>query len=255
MILQDGHAGSEHGIITNRQNGRMNNKGGAGGPAATMGALKKEAGDDLVAGLAGKRKGKTTGKPITEDEAKALAKCLVAEAEKKAKEKSEKDPDAEPITDATGVPPPAGCLTAGTPVRMADGSARPVEALRPGDQLWTPLGPCPLIRIDMCRHDLVELDVAGETLTIATFHRLLTASGAWKRADELGVGEPVMTVSGPRVVTGARRPVEWQTTYRLGFRRATVCAIGAAAVCASMPETGPVVVPYEPNRAAMDASP
>jgi hypothetical protein len=242
VILQDSHGGSEHGTITKRQNQRMNNKGGAGGPAATFGALKKEARDDLVAGLEGKRNSNKTGKPMTKKQAEDLADCLVKEAEDAAKAAAKEND--EELDDNTSVPPPDGCLTAGTLVWLADGTARPVESLAPGDWLWTPAGPERLVRVDQCRHDLIALDLADASLVIASYHRLMNAAGEWRRADQHLPGDWLATRSGPRLITGHRR-LPLTATYRLGFVRATICAIGPDGVLASMPEAGPVVVRTE----------
>lgn len=244
VILQDSTSGSEHGTITARQNARMNSKGGAGGPAATFGALKKEARDDLVAGLQGKRKSNKTGKPMTKAQAEKLADCLVAEAEDAVKEEVNKDPNAAPVTDATGVPPPAGCLTAGTLVWLADGEQRLVEALVPGDMLWTPVGGAALVRVDTCVHDIVELEIGDTTLRIATYHPLVGRDGRSRRADSYAVGERLRTTAGLRAI-GARRLLARATTYRLGLAGDATCAVGSAGVWAAMTDTGPVVLRTE----------
>lgn len=233
VILQDSHGGSEHGSITARQNTRMNNKGGAGGPAATFGALKTEARDDLVAGLAGKRKSKTTGKPMTQKQAEALADCLVKEAEDAAKAEAARND--EELNDSTPVPPPDGCLVPGTPVWLADGSTRAVEDLAPGDEVWTPAGRIPIVRIDACRHDLVELTLGSETVVVASYHRFMSALGEWRRADDYVVGDVLHTVAGPARIL-ACGPKGSGVTFRLGFARATVCAVGARGAWVRMPE-------------------
>jgi hypothetical protein len=244
VILQDSTSGSEHGRITARQNARMKNKGGPGGPAATFGALKKEAKADLVAGLEGKRKGKTSGKPITKKQAEKLADCLVKEAEKIAKEEAKKKNMRPPLSDNTPIPPPGGCLTAGTLVWLANGDCRVVEALVPGDRIWTLGGPADLVRVDPCVHDIVELDLGDAWLRIATYHPLLDAaevSGARRRADEFFPGERIRTRAGVRAVVG-RRLLPAVLTYRLGFSGPTVCAVGSGAVLALMTDTGPPVI-------------
>ena len=152
------------------------------------------------------------------------ADCVVKEAEDDAK--VEADHQGRPLNDKTKVPPPDGSLTAGTLVRFADGSARAVETLAPGDALWTPAGEARLLRVDLCRHDLVALDMEGTTLVIiASYHRLMNACGEWRRADEHAVGDRLSTRLGPRVVPG-RRMLAAEVTHRLGFQTATVCAVG-----------------------------
>ncbi len=233
VILQDSHGGSEHGTITARQNTRMNNKGGPGGPAATFGALKAEAHDDLVAGLEGKRKSKNTGKPMTKQQAEALADCLVKEAEDAAKAEAARND--EELNDSTPVPPPDGCLTPGTVVWLADGSLRVVDDLVPGDKVRTPDGPMSVIRIEPCRHDLVELEIETETLVIAAYHRLLSGLGEWRRADEYVVGDALHTARGLARVRACRCQPSG-LTFRLGFSTPTTCAIGPSGVWARMPE-------------------
>jgi hypothetical protein len=234
VILQDSHGGSEHGTITARQNARMNNKGGAGGPAATFGALKTEARDDLVAGLEGKRKSTTTGKPMTKQQAEALADCLVKEAEDAAKAEAARND--EEVNDSTPVPPPDGCLTPGTVVWLADASLRMVEDLVPGDEVSTPDGPRAIVRIDTCRHDLVELDLDTETLIIASYHRLLSHHGEWRRADAFVPGDVLQTLQGAAPVR-ACRPKSSGLTFRLSFVRPTTCAIGTSGTWARMLES------------------
>jgi hypothetical protein len=242
VILADSRGGSEHGIINRRQEDRKKNKGGAGGPASTFGELKKEARDDLVAGLKGKREGKTSKQPITDKQAEDLADCLVAEAEAAAK-KSAKDNN-RTLDDNTKVKPFPGCLTRGTVVWLASGEPRAVEALAPGDALWTPQGEAPLVRVDLCTHDIVELSLGDTVLRLATYHPLMSDAGEWRRADAYRVGDRVRTVGGPLAVV-ERRQVTAEPTYRLGLAAPSTCAVGTAGVLASMTHGGPVVIRSE----------
>jgi hypothetical protein len=143
----------------------------------------------------------------------------------------------------------------GTLVRLARGGARAVEDLRPGDRLWTPLGARPLVRVEICYHDLVEIDVRGDTLVIASYHRLQGGGGEWQRADAYAPGDRLMTAAGSTAITAVRRRTGMSPTYRLGFAAPTVCAIGAAGIRAAMPELGPPVVRAEPIAAQEEGAP
>jgi hypothetical protein len=247
VSLKDSHRGTQHGKITNRQNSRMNKKGGAGGPAKTFGELKKEARKDLADGLNGSGKSNKTGKPMTKKQAEKAALCIVKEAEDELNAKRKAGPGNKgKLPNNTTVPPPAGCLPAGTLVWLADGTARAVELLVSGDRVQTTAGPEPIARVDLCRNDLVELTIEGRAVNLATFHRLSCADGELVRADEIRPGDLVVTCRGTAVVEAVRSLEGFPTVYRLGFRRDVLCAVGEMGVWTFMPEAGPPVVRHEP---------
>jgi hypothetical protein len=244
VMLRDSRRGTEHGRITARQNKRMNNKGAGGAqPATTFGAAKAQARHDLAVGLKGNRKSKKTGKPATDRQAKKLALCIVDEAEKKAKEVA--DAKGKALNDKTPVQQPNGCFAAGTPIWLADGGTKAIETLVAGDRVRTSAGDCQVVRVDICRHDTVELTIEGSTLIVATFHRLQEASGDWWRADRYRVGDRLASVSGPQAVKACRRLVSAGPIYSVGFARSVACPVGAAGVWAVMPEAGPPLIKYE----------
>jgi hypothetical protein len=143
------------------------------------------------------------------------------------------------LNDNTPVKQPGGCFARGTMVVMASGELRPVEQLALGDRLRTSDGCAELIRIDDCRHSLVELVVGASTLTIATFHRLIDADGQPIRADALHVGDLVATATGFCAIAEVRALRDPATIYRLGLSRSTRCLLGADGVLAVVPYSGP----------------
>ncbi len=241
VMLFDSHRGTEHGTITKLQNARKAAKGGGSGtvPAVTFGELKKQARADLVAGLEGKRKSKITGKPMTKAQAEQAADCLVADAEKKVKDKAKKD--GKRITDSTPVKQPGGCFPAGTLVWLAGAGPKPVEAIVPGDWIQTNDGTIEILRVDGCRHDLVEIHLECETITLASFHRVLTHDGEVLRADGCRAGMHLSTASGVRAILAVRHLPGRHGVVRLGLRRSSVCRVGAVGLHTIIPEAGPAV--------------
>jgi hypothetical protein len=100
------------------------------------------------------------------------------------------------------------CFPAGTPVRMADGSEKPVEAVRVGDEVITHTGLGRAVVETMSRPftgDMVTLHVAGFAfpLTMTADHRVAVMPSAhdwrwhpgeieWRRADEVAEGDRVL---------------------------------------------------------------
>jgi aconitase A len=102
------------------------------------------------------------------------------------------------------------CIAAGTPVLLANGTARPIEQMNPdgGANLFapTPTGELGLAMQRECMskgvRDCVSLTLQdGRTLVCTPDHELLTESGQWVRADELVVGRD-------RVVVGLEAPLD-----------------------------------------------
>jgi hypothetical protein len=98
-----------------------------------------------------------------------------------------------------------GCLAAGTPVLMADGKSKPVEAIVVGDYVksdaagtarrvdMTYLGSefLPLVRITTANH---------KTATVTAGHPM-AGSGGMVLAQRIAVGAKLMTIAGPSAVT------------------------------------------------------
>ncbi len=89
------------------------------------------------------------------------------------------------------------CLPAGTPVLMADGTARPIEQLAPagGERVFGATEDRRLAPARQAKQwktgerECVELTFQdGRTLTCTPDHRLLCADGEWRRADALELG-------------------------------------------------------------------
>jgi len=247
IMLTNSTRNTEHGDITKNQNQRRNNKKfGKGGaiPGATYGEVKKQARDDLVEGLEGKREHVKEKRPMTKKEAEQAADCIIEEADEIAKEEYKKKTNGGKLTDNTGVGQPGGCFVAGTPVRLGNGEVQPVELLRRGDWIQTVLGPTEVTRVETCHHRVVELTIDGSMLQIAVNHRLFHASGDLVRADAIRVGDQVQTARGPREVEGVRAPPKPLRIYQIGVRGRATCLLGLSGVWADLPDAGP---PLEPE--------
>jgi hypothetical protein len=248
VLLADSHSGTEHQTITGRQNERRDNKKlGRGGtqPATTFGELKKQAREDLSAGLEGKRMNKKTGKPMTKAEADKAADCIVKEAEEKVKEEAEAK-GGKKVTDNTPVNRPGGCFAEGTLVWMAQGEPHAIENLVDGDLVQTLEGPQRVVRVELCHHDLVELAIGDSApLVLASFHQLGLEEGGSRRADSLRPGDSLATLRGPARVVATRRLEGVRPVYRLGFRQPAFCPVGSAGVWSLLPAAGPPLLRHE----------
>ncbi|MFT3925148.1 MAG: DUF4150 domain-containing protein [Myxococcales bacterium] len=249
IMLENSHKGTEHGRITARQNRRKHNKKSGSGavPGVTFGQVKKQARDDLVKGLKGRRRegNKASGRAMTKKEAEQAADCIVAEAEAAAKKEASRKKPPVDLNDDTPVQQPGGCFAGGTLVRMASGNLREVTLLQPGDRLQTPSGDAALVRIDPCRHSVVELGVGESTLMVATYHRFYDEEGYPVRAGDLRVGDRVATAHGSIEITQRRLRDAPALIYRLGFSRDIQCLLGADAVLAEGRFAGPPVARHE----------
>jgi aconitase A len=102
------------------------------------------------------------------------------------------------------------CIAEGTPVLLADGTARPIESFPAGGGAVV-MGPTASGRLGITRQlelmsqgvrDCVELVMQdGRTLVCTPDHRILCSDGRWVRADELKLGED-------RLVTGLDVPID-----------------------------------------------
>lgn len=102
-------------------------------------------------------------------------------------------------------PPPFYCVIAGTLVRMADGSLKPIEAIQVGERVLgyreaakrlEPVAVLERLQHPAEDHPTLVVITAGDAeLALTPNHRLLTGAG-WKRADAVQVGEAVFVPAG-----------------------------------------------------------
>ncbi len=102
------------------------------------------------------------------------------------------------------------CIADGTPVTLADGTARRIESLPPvgGLRVLAPLAAGELQmamqseRMDQGERDCVSIVLEdGRSLTLTPDHRVLCADGRWVRADQLVLNED-------RVLIGPEAPLD-----------------------------------------------
>ncbi|MBN2716913.1 MAG: hypothetical protein JXX14_13760 [Deltaproteobacteria bacterium] len=244
IMLADSHRGTEHGIITARQNARKHNKkNGSGGatPASNMGDLKKQAKGDLMYGLEERRKEK--GK--TSEELEVLADCLVAEATKAIDKETKKSKKKKKVTDETKVKQPGECLPASTPIWLESENRISAGAIAVGQTLSTGDGQMTVIRTDYCRSNIIELGISGKSVFMAPFHRVQTEDGSLARADDLWVGARVATAKGVDTVTYMKIHPEVVKVYSFGVGRASIFHVGSMGLCVDLPDIGPAVVREE----------
>jgi hypothetical protein len=242
VMLYNSHSGTEHGTITSRQNERMRNKasGASPGPAGTFGELKEQAKGDLMAGLEERRKEKRKSKKKLEQ----LADCLIAEAEKKVKNAYKKK-NGRNMTNATPVDPPGECLAAETSVWIDGNIIVAAEKIVPGMLIETLTGPMKVIRTDKCNSSLIEIELLGNNISLAPFHRVLTNYGYYLRADGLRTGHEVKTESGKATITKVNKSNKNVTVYNFGVGRESACKIGTVGLYVEIEDTGPPVIRKE----------
>lgn len=84
------------------------------------------------------------------------------------------------------------CVTADTPVLLADGMTSPAGALAVGDMLWTQheqtfeWGAFPVEAVEVVEEDVFAADI-GERRTRATAGHLMLINGSWIRMDAIGM--------------------------------------------------------------------
>jgi len=87
-----------------------------------------------------------------------------------------------------------GCFAAGTAVRLADGSSKPIETIRAGDVLATGSGPRDRAKVlatfvrDQARLRVVRLD-GGRALRLTDEHLVWVDGAGWKQAQHVKPGE------------------------------------------------------------------
>ena len=111
------------------------------------------------------------------------------------------------------------CLAEGTPVTLADGTARRIESLSRvgGHRVLAPLAEGELKmamqseRMDQGERDCVSIVLEdGRSLTLTPDHRVLCADGRWVRADELVLNED-------RVLIGPEAPLDQPGEDEVGY--------------------------------------
>jgi aconitase A len=111
------------------------------------------------------------------------------------------------------------CISEGTPVLLADGTARPIESMpvAAGPKLFGPTsqGGLKVVRhlelMDKGVRDCVELVLQdGRSVVCTPDHRVLRADGTWVRADGLAVGRD-------RVVVGLEAPLDLPGVDEAGY--------------------------------------
>jgi aconitase A len=109
------------------------------------------------------------------------------------------------------------CIAAGTPVTLADGTARRIESLLGGQRVLAPRTDGELQmamqseRMDQGERDCVSIVLEdGRSLTLTPDHRVLCADGRWVRADELVLNED-------RVLIGPEAPLDQPGEDEMGY--------------------------------------
>lgn len=226
-VLLNGGSGGEHDVVNAAQVAR--NCPGPG--PKTFGELLKASTEDLEKALVGKVK---DGNTMSKAEAKAIAKCLVAEAEEET-QKARKDKDRKPLNADSRVKQVEGCLPAGTLVWLNDFERVPVEQLTEGMSLQFASESATITRVERCAGRVVEMALGGFVLALAGHHRVRLDSRRMLRADMLQRGSLVDTDAGPLVVTSVRLCDEVVPLYRFQFAKQGACRIGDGGVWVEVP--------------------
>jgi hypothetical protein len=230
--------GSEHDIANKHQAARARKDAKAANPRPTFGQLKQWAKGDLAAAF-------QHGNPsrgMTNKEAEMLADCITNEAIEALQ--NHRTRRGKPrLNDNSRVTNPRGCFALGTLVWTVTGP-RPVESLARGDALQGPNGIQHVTRTDVCFNNVVEieLDGAGETLSLSSTHRVLLARGRYVAAAMLRAGHELATKAGvPAVVTCVRPREDGARIIGVGVSVQSVAFIGRRGVTVEFPDTGPAV--------------
>ncbi len=135
------------------------------------------------------------------------------------------------ISPGSSFPPKTVCFAADTPVRMADGSVKPIQDVRKGDRVMSVDGtPAPVDRTYVRRVEAVrelryrsEGGAAGVRRLVTTDeHRFWVAGKGWTPARALSFGDELVLYGGVRGVVEANESIEQPSTvYNLdvaGYR-------------------------------------
>jgi hypothetical protein len=85
----------------------------------------------------------------------------------------------------------------------------------------------PVVRVDSCLMDFVQIRVDGAEVRLTPEHRVRTACGRLLRADRIRPGEVLATHYGPRIVTGVLHDVGPQLAFSVGMGEPFECRIGS----------------------------
>jgi hypothetical protein len=214
VLLKNGNSNTPHRESTNRQNKRMRDKTSA----TNFGELKKLSREDLEESF--KRKG------IPEDHAKKLAECLVDEAEQKAKQKNKKKDEGD-LDDTTEVRRVGECLPGDLLVWLDEMSRVPAAAICRGARITGAVRTMPVVRVDSCLMDFVQIGFDGAEVRLTPEHRVRTASGRLLRADRIYPGEVLATHHGPRIVTSVLHDAVPELAFSIGMGEPFECRIGS----------------------------
>lgn len=113
-----------------------------------------------------------------------------------------------------------GCFRAGTPILLADGTTKPIEQLRPGDQLRSrqpgPNGADTTVSVVGLR----PYETFGgylrinSALELTTNHKLLL-NGEWALAGTAKIGDTLQTPTGSQLITSIDRVITNTTVYNI----------------------------------------
>jgi hypothetical protein len=127
----------------------------------------------------------------------------------------------------SGFPDYNGCFAAGTAVRLADGSSKPIEAVREGDVVATGSGPRDRAKVlatfvrDQARLRVVRLD-GGRALRLTDEHLVWVDGAGWKQAQHVKPGDRLSVwPDGSAPVRGNVAAEAPATVYTLELREET----------------------------------
>lgn len=231
VLLADSHGGTPHRVTTSRQNKRMNNKKKPGGPkpATNFGELKKLSAEDLTESF--KKMG------AEDEEAKKLADCLVAEAEKELKKAAKRDKDLD-VTDSSPVQLPNGCFPAAMQVWLDGRTRRRITKIDAVVAIEGRRETRRVVRRDWCVSPVVRLRVNASEVQLSPFHRVMTAFSGYRRADELNPGTMLLTHTGPAELIAVERDPRPRRIHSIGVGEDFECRIGRAGLWVELPNTG-----------------
>jgi hypothetical protein len=230
-VLLNGKSGGTHDVVNASQIARNCPPGSGGGAGpTTFGALQQAARDDLVKGF--KQEGKT------DEEAKKLADCLVAEAvaatqDNRAKKKKPY------LTQNSPVSPVQGCLASGTLVWLDAFERIPIETLRVGTMIAARSAECRVVRTDQCWARVVSIAIDGEVVRLAPYHRVRLPTGRSIRVDALRTGHTLCTVNGPAHVTRVESADRAERVFNFGLGHADACRVGRCGLWVEITDQGP----------------
>jgi hypothetical protein len=232
VLLGNSHSGTPHQVTTRRQNERRDNKkyGRAGTkPAKTFGDLKELSKGDLEESFKKKK--------IPDEDAKALAECLVAEAEEEAKMAAKLDKKKN-LNNKSPVKQTGGCLVGHASIWLADGTRKRVVDLTMDDVIEGLGRARAMVRRDWCRSDLVTVSTTYGAVSLAPFHRVRMGDERYRRADAIRPGMTVRTRRGTETVTRVRHVPRPRRIVSVGVGDAFECQVGRAGLWVELPNTG-----------------